>query len=108
MAQNWQRHAFIITIKQATEQVQNRGDMDYPICKLQSVSELLGQIVVFRQMLELGNTSIPRAPFSMLCSFAIKFDESGCFDLKLNIDRGGGREENIQTTIFTYWFVSVV
>ena len=53
-------------------------------------------------MLELGNTSIPRAPFSMLCSFAIKFDESGCFDLKLNIDRGGWREENIQTTIFTY------
>ena len=41
--------------------------------------------------------SIPRAPFSMLLPFAIKFDESGRFGVKPNIEQGGGegRGENI-------------
>ena len=40
-----------------------------------------------------GNISIPLVPFSMLLSFAIKFDESGRFGVKPNIERGGGGGE---------------
>ena len=40
-----------------------------------------------------GNISIPLAPFSMLLPFAIKFDESGRFGVKPNIERGGGGGE---------------
>ena len=59
---------------------------NYDIKILQSVSKLLGPIAVLRQMLQ-----TLQFPFQCCVLFAIKFDESGCFDLKLNIDRGGGR-----------------
>ncbi len=60
-----------------------------PLFDLQSVSKLLGQIAVSRQMLQTLRSSGP--PFQCCVSFAIKFDESGCFGLKLNIARGGRR-----------------
>ncbi len=62
----------------------------YSGIKLQSVSKLLGQITALRLMLQ--TLQSPGPPFQCCVLFAIKFDESGCFYLKLNIDREGEGE----------------
>ena len=62
----------------------------FPLPFRQSVSQLLGQITTLRQMLQ--TLQSPRPPFQCCVLFAIKFDESGCFYLELNIDREGGGE----------------
>ncbi len=53
--------------------------VQYIIAWLQSVSKLLGQITILRQMFQ--TLQSPGAPFQCCVLFAIKFDESKCFDL---------------------------